>query len=584
MLGAFVRFWTVGTPLPFTVVMFVLGFGYGACARFTSGVFDNYTGLADMNPHLILYAFLPVLIFESAFAMEIPVFKKVIVQCIILAGPGLMIASGLTGMVARYVFTEYNWNLEACLLFGTILSATDPVAVVALLKELGASKLISTMIEGESLFNDGTAIVFFNVLIGAVERDSCTPDWASCGEGCECTEFKCELQDSLLDILINFCKVSFGGPLVGLVVAFFLVKCLDRVFNDTLIEVTLTLCSSYITFFVCEGFLEVSGVLGLVTLGCYLSYFRNCISPEVEHTLHHFWEMAVFLTNSCIFALAGLMVVMKAFDDVHPIDAFYLLVTYVTINLVRTFVLLLFTPVLNLFEFKLGVGNSALVAWGGLRGAVGLSLALVLQQDEQVVQPHVRDKVIFHTAGIVLLTLLVNGTTTQKLVSFFKLNAVELRRKRMMDDRFKQLSEESKQEVIDLRKNPLNYDCNWKKVEDLTVLNRALPDGMRDPYNRTDENLTPGTSEADQAELFEAGRVAYLHTAESSVHVQYGAGAISASSSRRLDEIIHKAYERTPGKREKDNPKGYMMASDLSHVMFEPKLHRYLGRFANSNW
>eukprot|EP01064_Diplonema_japonicum_P019434 TRINITY_DN2814_c0_g1_i1.p1 TRINITY_DN2814_c0_g1~~TRINITY_DN2814_c0_g1_i1.p1 ORF type:complete len:1339 (+),score=299.79 TRINITY_DN2814_c0_g1_i1:155-4171(+) len=572
--GALVRFVCLDTKIPFTVVMFLLGCGFGAIGKVagTDSTWDTYMGLADMNPHLIMYAFLPVLIFESAFAMEIPVFKKVVGPCILLAGPGLMIASVLTGTVAKVFFTKYEWTMEACLLFGTILSATDPVAVVALLKELGASKLTSTMIEGESLFNDGTAIVFFNVLIGAVKRKSCDVDWSSCTDQCYCPEFECELKDSILSIVWNFLYVALGGPVIGLVIAFITVKSLERVFNDTLIEVTLTLTSSYITFFVCEAFAKVSGVLGLVALGCYLSYFRHCISPEVEHTLHHFWEVAVFLTNSCIFALAGMIVALKAFNNLEGMDAVYLVITYATINIVRGLVCGAFCYAMNMCRpaSKLSGGTIALVAWGGLRGAVGLSLALVLQNDTEVVQPNVRDKVVFHTAGIVILTLLVNGTTTQKLVSYFELNAVELRRRRMMKEKFEQIRDVSNNEIYELRKEPLYYDCNWKNVGNITDLGEDLEETYIDPYNHKG-NLRELDAFSHQ-EALEAGRIAYLNTAVSSIHTQYAGGAIAAVSARRLSEIVQAAYELNPDTLSAESP-GYLEANSLDAIMVAPKFN-----------
>ena len=546
-LGAFVRFWCLGTDVPFTVVMFVLGLAFGLIGKSfgENSAFNDFLHLADMNPHLIQYVFLPVLIFESAFAMEIPIFKKVVIQCVILAGPGLLVASALTGMMAKVVFTEYDWPIEACLLFGTVLSATDPVAVVALLKELGASQEISTMIEGESLFNDGTAIVFFNVLIGALEKSSCTPSWESCGDQCLCPEFKCELQQSPLAIFLEFLYVALLGPVVGLVIGGVVVLCLERVYNDTLIEVTVTLTSAYITFFVCEGFLKVSGVLGLVALGCLLSYFRYCISPEVEHILHHFWETAVFLTNSCIFALAGMIVALKAITSVDGVDVLYLMLTYLTINCVRFLVLGLFTPVLRCFKYKLNVGNSVLVGWGGLRGAVGLSLALVLRNNENILSTpvfdSVRNKVIFHTAGIVLLTLLVNGTTTRFVVSKFKLDAIPDRRKRMMRARFLEIQTICREEVQDLGKEPLNYDCNWAQVCDNTDLSQDLKENFVDPYNHKND-IQHLAVKCDQEEM-EEGRIAYLNAAKSSIRHQYACGEISAHSARVLGRMVQWAQE-----------------------------------------
>ena len=285
-LGAFCRYFCLMCPqVPYTVVIFLIGMGFGALGvwKETKANFAKYEQLAYMNPHMIFYIFLPVLIFESAFAMEIPVFKKVVWQCVIMAGPGLIVCSVATGYVASLVFTAYDWTFPACLLFGVILSATDPVAVVALLKELGASPVISTMIEGESLFNDGTAIVFFTVLKTSVEKGpsaGCTALWETCGDQCAC-HTDCVIPYTVVEIVLEFCKVSFGGPLIGLAMGALTVEAVGRVFNDPLIEITSTLCSAYITFYLCEAVAGVSGVLGLVMLGCWMSYYRECISPEV---------------------------------------------------------------------------------------------------------------------------------------------------------------------------------------------------------------------------------------------------------------------------------------------------------------
>jgi NhaP-type Na+/H+ or K+/H+ antiporter len=123
--------------------------------------------IAAMDPHLMLYVFLPPLIFESAFSMNFHMFSKTFWKCLILAGPGLIFCVGLLGAGLKlWLYKDETW--ETCFLLGAILSATDPVAVVALLKDLGASKKLGTLIEGESLLNDGTAMVVFLVLYDKV--------------------------------------------------------------------------------------------------------------------------------------------------------------------------------------------------------------------------------------------------------------------------------------------------------------------------------------------------------------------------------------------------------------------------------
>lgn len=130
---------------------------------------------SDFNPHLLLLIFLPALIFESAFNSDWHIFKVELGQILIMAGPMLIGSTYLSALMMTYVFGyngDFTW--EASLMYGSIISATDPVAVVALLKELGASKRLATMIEGESLLNDGTAMVIFLVLIKLVEGEQQT--------------------------------------------------------------------------------------------------------------------------------------------------------------------------------------------------------------------------------------------------------------------------------------------------------------------------------------------------------------------------------------------------------------------------
>ena len=149
-----------------------------------------------MTAHEILLIFLPALIFESAFGSDSHIMSVEFGQILIMAGPIVLMATGLSGVCTYYVlgYNTEQFPFSAALLLGSILSATDPVAVVALLKELGASKRLATMIEGESLMNDGTAMVIFLVILDIVAGEP-----TSAGQ-----------------IIARFCRLSFGGPLLGL--------------------------------------------------------------------------------------------------------------------------------------------------------------------------------------------------------------------------------------------------------------------------------------------------------------------------------------------------------------------------------
>jgi len=204
-----------------------------------------------MDPHLLLMLFIPALIFESAFNSDWHIFKVEFGQVLVMAGPMLLVATFLSALMMKYILRydgAFTW--EASLLFGSIVSATDPVAVVVLLKELGASKRLSTLIEGESLLNDGTAMVVFLVLLDIVK-------------GIELTPF---------DITVRFIRLSFGGAILGILGGFVASQILRRIHNNFVLEVNTTIFTAYLIFFIAEVTpVHVSGILALVALGLYMT-------------------------------------------------------------------------------------------------------------------------------------------------------------------------------------------------------------------------------------------------------------------------------------------------------------------------
>ena len=516
-VGAFFRHWGPRIPiirrLPYTVLIFSLGTGFGFATGFGYPL-SNYDGLANMDPHEIFFIFLPILIFESAFATDYHIFKKVFVGCLLLAGPGLLLSAFLTGLLAKFAFTVYDWSWVTCFLFGTVLSATDPVAVVALLKELGASASISTMIEGESLFNDGTAIALFNILKDAVPTG--------------------QISLSAPEMFGEFVKIALGGPAIGLIVGVICKLCLEGVFNDQLIEVSVTVAAAYLTFFVAEGFLGVSGVLGLVAFGCYLSYHKQCISPEVEHTMHHFWEIVVFMTNTLIFALAGLIVSKKAFVGITEVDYGYLMITYAGVNCIRGFGLFVFMPVLSRLPYKLDWKNALLVTWGGLRGAVGLALGLIVAGDSAILcsHPDLGSRFLFHCSGIVVLTLLVNGVTTQPIVAKLGLDRIAETKRLNMQKAHSKLIGNTQKEIRGLMRRPVLADTNWQKLRELVFT------GLDNPYaSDTREIVLP----EDHIACVDA----YCKLLLQSVLHQYEEGNLGGMSSRKLTALSTNASDES---------------------------------------
>ena len=361
IIGAATRHFLKKSPLPFTVMLLLFGLGLGTLARLhyfdfwdfgflkldVSLMNDSMIWAANLNPHLLLYVFLPILIFEAAFAMDVHVFKKSVTNATILAVPGICIALGLTAAIvigckmAGIGFEGWGWPMA--LMFGSVISATAPVAVVALLKELGASKKLGTLIEGESLLNDGTAIVIFNVFLLTVT-----------GAASDTNGF------------VEFIYVAVGGTVVGLLIGWVVLAWVKKVFNDALVEICVIVAAAYLAFFVAEYFLHVSGVLALVALGLVMAGVgRTRISPEVEHFMHEFWELAGFIANCLLFLIVGVVIAERA---QFTSENFLLLgITYIGIHVVRAVVIAVCYPFMRKAGYGLPLKDAYVVWYGALR-------------------------------------------------------------------------------------------------------------------------------------------------------------------------------------------------------------------------
>ena len=383
-----------------------------------------------MDPHLLLLLFLPALIFESAFNTDWHIFKVELVQVIIMAGPMLLVSTVLSALMMRYILGYAGeFTFQAALLYGAIISATDPVAVVCLLKELGASRRLSTLIEGESLLNDGTAMVVFLVLLDIVKGEPAN-GWT---------------------IVLSFFRLSFGGILLGIIGGMLVEYVLKRIHNDFVLEVNTTIFSSYLIFFVAESTkLKVSGILAVVALGLYMTKSgKTRISAESEHSVHHVWGYIGFVAETIIFILAGLIVGHRHTQDHNyaVIDYVKLVFgTYPILHIIRLLVMLLFWPLLNKFGYEINKQQVILITYAGLRGAVGLSLALMVTVDKQIPRV-VQDIILLHVAGISLMTLLINATTTGRLVEYLKLNKSSDLQKNILSGLVNKLEETRQQNV-----------------------------------------------------------------------------------------------------------------------------------------
>ncbi|MEX2597637.1 MAG: cation:proton antiporter [Salibacteraceae bacterium] len=425
-IGAATRHFLKRIPVPFTALLLIIGIVLGVLNRMglfmqwgdvdVSFIHDSIIWAAHIDPHMLFFVFLPILIFEAAFAMDLHTFKKSFGNSVILAVPGILIALVLTGVLV-YAIDILNIGLEGwanwslAFMFGSVISATDPVAVVALLKDLGASKKLGTLIEGESLLNDGTAIVLFMVFFLAVS-----------GQANETNGF------------VEFLRVAIGGVGVGLAIGWIVLRWIKGVFNDAMVEISVVVAAAYISFYVAEDFLHVSGVLALVALGLLVGGFgRSSISPQVEHFMHEFWELAGFIANCLIFLIVGFVIAERTEFTLN--DFLILFIVYAGVHVVRAIVMFALYPFMKNTGYGLPKKDAIVVWYGALRGAIALALALIVVGVDAsemgnsmgvstALAAQIQNQFLFLIAGTVTLTLLVNATTIKLLI--YKLGLLDI--------------------------------------------------------------------------------------------------------------------------------------------------------------
>ena len=249
----------------------------------------DMVSLSDIDPHALLVIFLPALLFESAaFGVDLGIFRKQLPQILWLAGPAMVLSSLVSGGLIQGLSAAAHgasnaWPFMVCLLVGTICSATDPVAVVSLLKELGAAKTLGTLIEGESLLNDGSAVVLFIWIKNAIgyARGVEAPGWSSG-----------------VDLIRVVSQMAIFGVALGLLAGKTTVASLRFVYNDVLVEVSVLIASAYLTFWLGEVVLASSSVLAVVVQGLYINMHKGSISPEVLHFAHQLFEIIAHVRSS----------------------------------------------------------------------------------------------------------------------------------------------------------------------------------------------------------------------------------------------------------------------------------------------
>jgi len=421
-----------------TVVVFVLGLVFALVGEFqrnyeSMGMIGHaYCMWMNMDPHLLIFSMLPALLTGDAMTIDTAVARRVWKQCIHLAGPGVLFCSFATALFLWW-YLPYGWSFLLCLTVGSILAATDPVAVVSLLKELGASPALTVQIQGESLLNDGTAMVLYGLTYKMLEGE----------------DFGVH---DLIDFLVKVVLLAtVTGCILGwLCTVWIRLSCMRLDHHSSFVQISITLLCAYWSFILAEGVFGMSGVLSTVCSALVLadSMWPHIVSKESMDTA---WHMFEFMGNTAIFFLAGAWTGSTMFH-VKANDYLHLIVIYAVCVVLRAAMLLMSLPVLRLLvqdRQPVSIADAAVMCWGGLRGAVGLSLAMHLSVDRAggTIDQTEGKRVLFYTSGIAALTLLVNATTCPMLVRWLGIARPPATRRTVMEAVCHQLANEASRQT-----------------------------------------------------------------------------------------------------------------------------------------
>lgn len=371
--------------MPYSSTLVLVGF---AASELAVGLGVD-TGIRAGGFHdLIFFVFLPILVFEAAFCIDTRLLRQNLLPVLFLATVIMLASALLTGVGVYYGIahpTGFPWI--AAFITGALLAATDPVAVVDQLKSLGAPKRLSMLIEGESLFNDATAIVLFSLFV-AVALESSAPA-------------------GIPHMAWQFLLVFLGGAGVGLATGVLAVW-LMRVIAHTDTQIVITILAAYGAFFMAESLLHVSGIMATLICGLVLSRQRGPMVEGPQQLLVGLWQAAAHLANAFVFLLMGVTVTLAMFQErwlamliaIAAVLAARLVSVYAGLWLLRP---LLKPPIDKTWP--------PVIVWTGLRGSVALALALSLPVELEywwTIQ-----SIAF---GVVLFSVFVQAPTARLLI------------------------------------------------------------------------------------------------------------------------------------------------------------------------
>jgi CPA1 family monovalent cation:H+ antiporter len=365
--------------IPYSVTLVVLGLVAGALLP---------RGTIEVTPELVLLVLVPGLVFEAALRLDLEHLRRTFGWIVLLAAPGVVISALIVALVLR---GATGLPFELGLVVGAMVAATDPVAVIATFRRLGVPPRLATLVEGESLANDGTALVLFSASVAAIS-----------GGGSVSGAVETIIISVVTSIAIGLGAGWLASRLMALV-------------DDLAIELTISLAAAYGTYLLADG-LRQSGIIATVVAGVVIGTYGRAVglSPRALEALDVVWELIAFLLTAFAFLLVGLAI------SVGDLVAGASWILWALVGVLAARVVVVYGLLGGIAQLigerahwpKPPIGWLHIMFWAGLRGAVAVAMALSLPAEfpERALLQQI-------TFGVVLFTLFVQGTTAELVVA-----------------------------------------------------------------------------------------------------------------------------------------------------------------------
>ncbi|XP_025044710.1 solute carrier family 9 member C1 [Pelodiscus sinensis] len=513
LLRTFLKEWNV----PIIIILCFIGVLLGVLGYFVNEVKALTEYIAGIDPVLFLHIFTPVIIFTAAFEMDFYIVRKSLFQILLLSVPGFLLNCTLIGWLT-YKINKYDWNWHVSMLFGIILSATDPILSVASVKNIGLSKIVINLIKGESLFNDATTVIVFELYKDLVFGHH--------------TEY---VKEVIIKLILKF----FASTIFGFLSSRLIIYWLSHIFNDGLTEVILSFSMTYMIFFIAE-WIGMSGVISLTVLGILLDSVS--FSPGVDEFIFRFWAMLTFLAYVLIFIIIGIVIAVKTFPYVTVRDLFYILTVYLALNLIRGLVVLFLSPLLSRLGYGFNWRWGTVIVWSGMRGTFTLNMALEISHAKDPGTRAMKSMILLHAGTASLMTLMINSTTVKKLVTTLGLCNITLPKRMAMYNAVQRIKEMEANTFSMLKLDRFLADANWTMTEEAIKIDYPYKFDIEEVSQivRTlkcpdcNKEISYETTPQQIADILEEARLRLLTAQIASYQKQYHAGMLNQEAAQTL--------------------------------------------------